>query len=421
MRMLPVLILVCGLAGWGSAQSVDDLYGVPASKSDSGAAPTASPATDTLPPKPAADSAKKASPDTLSKTQLQRPDSVSAVSAPPASGDSTQTQAPAQEAAQAASDSAKAGPAGADTAQAAPTPAKKPRERIVRETTVNTLDEIKGKYRSPKRALFMSLVVPGLGQAYVGHSPWNYARAVAYVAVDAALGVSWYHYSVVKHDRQVKRYRRYADEHWSQAAYEDQLQVPDPGQEDGASEFGDANPFRESYCWAVQDQRTTRGNNLFNACTEPYENASDYDDFKAVYDDAGLSADSIGSMRARFYSPFNFYELLGKHSEFITGWDDAANLAQGESGGWDGDSEHLDHYLDLRATANRYARMQAYFIGGIVLNHILSAVDAALTASAHNKALYQTEVRWYDRVRLDGGLALHGGMPAPTMNARISF
>jgi hypothetical protein len=267
----------------------------------------------------------------------------------------------------------------------------------------------------------MSLVVPGLGQAYVGHSPWNYARAVSYVAIDAALGFSWYHYSVVKHDRQVKRYRRFADTHWSQAAYEQQLKVPDASEEDGPREFGDANLLREPYCWAVQDQSTTRGNSLYQACAEPYANVSNYDDFKTVYNDGGLSADSIGALRANFYSPFNFYELLGKHREFITGWDDVENLIEGDAGGWEGDSDNRERYLDLRATANRYARMQAYFIGGIVLNHIVSAVDAALTASYHNKALYQTEVRWYDRVRLDGGLALQGGMPSPMMTARLSF
>jgi hypothetical protein len=78
----------------------------------------------------------------------------------------------------------------------------------------------RGEYRNPKRALFLSLVVPGLGQAYVGQSTFNYVRAGAYFATEVTLGVLWYQYTVVKYDREVARYRRLADEHWDQRAYE---------------------------------------------------------------------------------------------------------------------------------------------------------------------------------------------------------
>ncbi|MBR6918170.1 MAG: hypothetical protein IKN38_08305, partial [Clostridia bacterium] len=38
-----------------------------------------------------------------------------------------------------------------------------------------------------------------------------------------------------------------------------------------------------------------------------------------------------------------------------------------------------------------YADMQVWFIGGLILNHIVSAVDAAITANAHNKVLYEED------------------------------
>jgi hypothetical protein len=75
----------------------------------------------------------------------------------------------------------------------------------------------------------------------------------------------------------------------------------------------------------------------------------------------------------------------------------------------------------MRAKANDYARMQAYFLGGMVINHLISALDAALTAHYHNKALYQTETSWWDRIHLDGGLAWQGFLPATTVSARLTF
>jgi hypothetical protein len=78
-------------------------------------------------------------------------------------------------------------------------------------------------------------------------------------------------------------------------------------------------------------------------------------------------------------------------------------------------------YVAMRDQANDYARMQAWFMGGMVVNHIVSAVDAALTAHYHNKSLYQTETSWYDRVRLNSEFAWDGYAPVPKVTASVTF
>jgi len=75
----------------------------------------------------------------------------------------------------------------------------------------------------------------------------------------------------------------------------------------------------------------------------------------------------------------------------------------------------------MRAQANRYARMQTWFLGGIVLNHIASALDAALTARNHNRSLYETESTWYDHLHFDGGLAFDQGWPKTNLKAYLTF
>ncbi len=293
----------------------------------------------------------------------------------------------------------------------------KPRPRVVRETTVNPLNAIKGRYRSPKKALFMSLVVPGLGQAYVGQSVLNYSRAAAYLGVDIALGILWYQYVVIKHDRQVKKYRRFADENWSQKRYEDSLSL-----HSDSTKFAAQNPFRESYCDAVvRNSAGDADDSLRVGCKDL--NNFNYRTFQAYFarDFTGAdSADSVHNMRAGFEDIFSFYELIGKEQEFIAGWKDANNVSYARDSLITGTSAMRDQYISIRGTANRYARMQAWFLGGIVVNHIASAVDAALTAHHHNQSLYQSETRWYDRLHLNGGLAFDGA-PRTVLTASVAF
>ncbi len=301
----------------------------------------------------------------------------------------------------------------ADTA----TPTPKPRQRIVRETTINSLDEMKGKYRSPKQALFMSLVVPGLGQAYVGQTKFNYVRAATYFATDIVLGAFWYDYVVVKHDRVVSNYHKFADAHWSQIKYEDSI-----SQHSSDANFLNVNPSRETYCNAVELAGTppnggclTPGSSSYQGDFIPDVQAHEYNNLPA---DQAL--DSTSKYRAGYPSPFDFYSLIGQEQEFISGWTDASGVVYGDSV-IQGTSDYRDQYIAMRAQANRYARMQSWFLGGMVLNHIASALDAALTASFHNRELYQTETMWYDRLHFDGGLAFDQGWPKTNIKAFITF
>ncbi len=295
-----------------------------------------------------------------------------------------------------------------------------PRPRVVRETTISPLDTERGEYRNPKRALFLSLVVPGLGQAYVGQSTFNYVRAGAYFATEVTLGVLWYQYTVVKYDREVARFRRLADEHWDQGTYENAVAgLP----ADQPVLFETLNPYRGIYCDAVQPGPSTSG--LNRGCREPYSSDAgiqqDYATFRATMND-DTSAVARSTRRANFPSPVDFYELIGQRQEFIFGWSDAqgANYNLSDSTVM-GTSAHRDRYNAMRQQAKDYSRMQAWFIGGIILNHIASAVDAALTARYYNRVLYESEARWYDRLHLDGGLAFDHGTPRTHMTAWLSF
>lgn len=365
--------------------------------------------------------------DSLKAAQAKAADSARAAAAADSVRADSARQADAR--AKAAADSARIA-AAADSAAADSAASKsKKRKRIVRETTVNTIDELKGRYRSPKKAMFMSLVVPGLGQAYVGHSWFNYARGAAYFIGDVALAYGWHYYVGLKQDREIHKYQAFADKNWRQWKYEDSVQAY-------KEKSKDLNQHRESYCDAVQSHSSSKGQLLYSGCLDP-DKSSEYTSFKNEYRDTGTVAE-VGALRAAFPNAQQFYEMIGKENEFITGWLDAPAMKMGDTAWYavnDSGTVLLDaagrqvfastanqkRYIGMRAQANEYARMQAWFLGGMVVNHIVSAVDAALTARYHNKALYQSETYWYDRIHLDSRLAWDGLAPIPTVTASFTF
>jgi hypothetical protein len=308
-----------------------------------------------------------------------------------------------------------------------------PRPRITRETTVNPMDVQRGSYRNPKKALFMSLIVPGLGQAYIGQSTFNYVRAALYFTADVTMGYLWYDYSVVKYDKQVKQYRAFADQHWRQASYEDKI-TEMVGTVTDQTYFERFNPSRVNYCAAVQPNEGA-GAALYSGCVSPYNNAFDteYANFKTTYagdvDGQGnVDVAATAARRAAFPGDVEFYEMIGRDQEFLYGWDDALADPGVPTGfdladtAWVGTSVNRDRYNAMRQTAKDYSRMQTWFLGGIVLNHIASAVDAAITARRHNRVLYEDGgARWYDKVNLDGGMAMDLGRPRTYLTAYLSF
>lgn len=282
----------------------------------------------------------------------------------------------------------------------------------VKVSKVNGIDEMKGKYRSPRKAMFMSLVIPGSGQMYVGGSTFNYARGGVYLALEAALWSGWYYFSVNKYNDQVKKYKKFAKEHYSIGQYENKMRdLFDQDARGYESEFRTRYlGSRESFCDGIYNKPGDRG------C---------YDKDKLYYNDGQFKSDfvttpvSLGEEMAEihFDDASAVYQLLSDKA-YVLGWDDVTDEAIATSLELEdpqssiqplGQSDNMKKYRSLRSKANDYADMQAWFFGGLILNHIISAVDAALSANSFNKTLYQEELSWYDRLHFDSGLQLFGG------------
>ncbi|SIO16094.1 hypothetical protein [Fibrobacter sp. UWB11] len=281
----------------------------------------------------------------------------------------------------------------------------------VKVSKVNGIDEMKGRYKNPRKALFLSLLVPGAGQMYVGGNTSTYVRGGVYIALEVFMWSGWGYFSIYKYNQQVDKYKKFAKEHYSIGRYERAMRdLYNAGGSLYPSTFRSRYMgSRKSFCESIYGDASTA------KCYQETELfAGDEQHYNKFNDKNKKLADEMGDFKKSFANESELFQLISE-GVYVRGWDDVKdggtvidnlNLEDESSEVVSlGESERLDKYRSMRRDANDYADMQVWFIGGLILNHIVSAVDAALTANAHNKVLYEEDVSWYDRLHFDSGVS----------------
>jgi hypothetical protein len=213
--------------------------------------------------------------------------------------------------------------------------------------------------KSPWLAGGMSLAVPGSGELYAG----NYWKAALFLAVEVGAWAFAYHYDK-KGDRQTDYFENYADQHWSVVQY---------------AQYSLKN-------FIPANEQPTYEQNLFypNSQNKPLWEQVNW----AVLNQMEREINGFYSHNLPEHGTQQYYELIGKYPQFVSGWDAVrenplppdydlirANLPQ----------QYLDYGVE-RGKANDYYRSASTYVTVAVVNHVLSAIDAAWTASSHNRA-----------------------------------
>ena len=286
----------------------------------------------------------------------------------------------------------------------------------VKVSKVHGIDEMKGKYKSPRKALFMSLVVPGSGQLFVGGSTFTYVRGGIYLALEAALWGSWAYFSVHKYNEQVDKYKKFAKKHYSIGRYEIGMRDLYKQLSDETEESRFENRYmnsREDFCEALYGSASS-----YSCYVKGLLFTNDKNHLNKFVDKKPLG-EEIKSLNDVYDVSVVYQEIAD--DAYVLGWDDVTDQAiainldletDSPANGTVplGKSSNMDKYRSMRSKANDYADMQAWFFGGIILNHVISAVDAAFTAHSHNKALYSEDVSWYDRLHFDSYMSVVDGL-----------
>ncbi|MCH9032589.1 MAG: hypothetical protein IIB00_10070, partial [candidate division Zixibacteria bacterium] len=188
--------------------------------------------------------------------------------------------------------------------------------------------------KSALKAGALSLLVPGLGQLYNGS---HIAKIALFAGAEAGLWIGYAHYHNKGYD-QVAEFESFADNIWSEEEYFRYLQDVYGANIDTGIDFSHHLPLTKTQ---------------------------------------------------------QYYEMIGKYEQFSYGW----SLAEGDTIVYSLDPSFWKYptnpyptdlritYNDMRGSANDTFASRDRMINFAIINHILSAVDAALTARSINSSL----------------------------------
>jgi len=197
--------------------------------------------------------------------------------------------------------------------------------------------------KSPWLAAGLSLAVPGVGEAYSG----SYVKAAAFFAAEVAAWVFAYSYDR-KGDRQTDFFESYADMHWNVVEYAMYAE--------GLAQGG-------PYNWRRTGVPST---------APPWEQVN--------WAELNRMERSISefSHTLPLHGEQQYYELIGKYYQFNQGWKDVT-LIPGTPG------QLNTYYEKERALADDFYGVASTAVNIVIINHVLSAADAAWSASTYNK------------------------------------
>ncbi len=199
-------------------------------------------------------------------------------------------------------------------------------------------------YKSPKRAFVYSLMIPGWGQKYAGS---HVLKSLFFIGVEAGLWMGYFGQQN-NGDKKTTEYENWADLHWIEGDKET------------------ATATDSSYVgWLL-------------------------DNFGEA-DDENIESDSI-THHLPDRRDQQYYEMIGKYDQFRAGWDDYWNNPFKYDSLNFYTSPNRESYLNMRKDANDFYDTANRFLIFTVLNHLVSAFDAALAARRNNRG--QTADAW---------------------------
>ena len=237
--------------------------------------------------------------------------------------------------------------------------------------------------RSVPLAAGLSAVLPGAGQVYNQH----WLKAIAGVAVEAALITAYVVWRGDGLDAE-RAYQAYAHAHWRPEKYA--LWLEDYSDWLPATERIDIDipadiDFRQPDTWTADDRNRVR---------------QFFDEMRAVEDEVyHPETGAAFSHKLPYFSEQQYYELIGKYFQFAPGWEDYEDWVD-ESGAYvdavidpertgpGGEKPNIKgrfvEYAGDHADANTLLRRASRVTSFILLNHVVAAIDAAVSAKLNN-------------------------------------
>jgi hypothetical protein len=216
-------------------------------------------------------------------------------------------------------------------------------------------------------AATLSAILPGAGQVYARAPLW---RTALYAGIEA---LAWTAYGVTsaRGSALTTEFEQFADEHWRVSRYIDWLAS-------NYHRWPDSAVNKQAAAEALQSIYTSTDQSRPDWERVDFEQLNRLE--RAVSGGFSHTLPSHGHQQ--------YYEQIGKYVQYRAGWDDHA---------LEGDTIIYDPsrvtgrnlaYMDKRADANTYLSYASTALGGVLLNHLASLVDAALAARGYNASIH---------------------------------
>lgn len=213
------------------------------------------------------------------------------------------------------------------------------------------------KKKSGLLAGVLSAAVPGAGEIYTG----NYLKAALFMAVEAAAIYFAVDYNQ-QGDDQTDVYQAFALKNWDPAKY--------------------ARTSIDRFDLNSEDY-----NGLFTNEARTEIDMSRWDLIHKMEAAIAGKEGDVGKYYSHELAPFKdqqYFEMIGKYRQFNSGWNDF-DVENNPNFGFETDiTKNFGDYSVMRGKANDHYNKSTTFVTVIVVNHVISALDAVLSAKWYN-------------------------------------
>lgn len=224
--------------------------------------------------------------------------------------------------------------------------------------------------KSPYLAGLLSFTIPGAGQIYNNSSLW---RTALYLTLEVVSWFAFYNYQK-KGDQATSDFENFADRHWDIERY--------------------INWISDNYKnWSNEEvEKSIVQNCLDSIFISKDPNIKSYE--RVNFEQLHRLERAIKPFSHTLYNhgEQQYYEMIGKYSQYRAGWDDHnASLDTNKIYDPSFTSTNNTDYTYQRANANKILGYTNLAIAAVILNHLGSGIDAIVTANSNNKLHFSTK------------------------------
>jgi hypothetical protein len=229
--------------------------------------------------------------------------------------------------------------------------------------------------KSIGKAVVFSAVLPGSGQFYAK----SYVKAAVFLAIEVT---AWavYFSNTKKGDKRDSEFKQFAGENWSEYRYWSYVNWVGLN-----NEIYSELVVPENYVETV----TAPNGGVWHLINETYFNANKDE----ILSNLREIEQNEFSHRLPKTTTQQYYEMIGKYpGQFGNSWSDAS--FDRTYSGPDNITTKNNFYMETRDQANRFYDYAQYGLMAVLINHVVSAVDAGFTTRNYNRRLVKMEMSY---------------------------